>query len=275
MNDNTHVTIAVAQLTCRLGDKEANLAMIESLLAEASGRAQVVCLPELCTTGYDLNELGDAHFELAETIPGPTTERLSSWARKMNLGIVAGLIERDPRVTGLLYDTAVVINRQGELAGLYRKTHLYPAENRFFCAGNDLPVFDLDGLSVGVAICFEEAFPQIFTTLTLRGAQLVFNPSAVPIGYGHLQDVRTRARAQDNQIFVAAANHVGREGNVLYCGRSQIADPRGDVIAMAGDEAPMVVMAELSLGLIPDQRRQEPIFRGLRPELYDRREPGQ
>jgi predicted amidohydrolase len=273
MNDMTHVTVGVTQLTCRLGDKAANLAMIESCLAQASGQAQLVCLPELCTTGYDLEQLGDAHYALAETIPGPTTDRLRDLARDLRLGIVAGIIERDPQVTGLLYDTAVLLNRNGELVGRYRKSHLYPAEHRYFRAGDELPVFDLDGLRVGVAICFEEAFPHIFTTLALRGAQLILNPSAVPVGFGHLQDVRTRARAQDNQFFVAAANHVGKEGKVSYCGRSQIADPRGEVIAMASEDASMLVMAELPLGMIADQRRQEPVFRGLRPELYALRKP--
>jgi predicted amidohydrolase len=102
-----------------------------------------------------------------------------------------------------------------------------------------------------------------------RGAELVLNPSAVPVGFGHLQDLRTRARAQDNQIFVAAVNHVGKEGEVTYCGRSQIADPRGEVIAIAPDAAEATIVAELALDLIRQQRRQEPVFRGLRPELYE------
>src|SRR5918995_925849 len=91
--------------------------------------------------------------------------------------------------------------------------------------------FELAGLRIGIAICFEHAFPQIFTTLARRGAALVVNPSAVPVGFGYLQDLRTRARAQDNQIFVAAVNHVGKEGTVTYCGRSQVADPRGELVA--------------------------------------------
>ena len=108
---------------------------------------------------------------------------------------------------------------------------------------------------------------------TPDGAQIVFNPSAVPVGYGHLQDLRTRARAQDNQFFVAAVNHVGAEGDVTYCGRSQVADPRGDVLVSASDEHPTAVVAELDLALIRDQRLQEPVLRGFRPELYRFRNP--
>ena len=88
------------------------------------------------------------------------------------------------------------------------------------------------------------------------------------MGFGYLQDLRTRARAQDNQIFVAAVNHVGQEDGVTYCGRSLVADPRGEVLAIAPDAAEAAIVAELPLELIRQQRRQEPIFRSLRPELY-------
>jgi predicted amidohydrolase len=89
------------------------------------------------------------------------------------------------------------------------------------------------------------------------------------VGFDHLQDLRTRARAQDNQIFVAAINHVGKEGAITYCGRSQITDPRGEVIAIAPDAAEAAIVAELALDLIREQRQQEPVFRSLRPELYE------
>jgi len=129
-------------------------------------------------------------------------------------------------------------------------------------------VFELVGLRIGIAICFEHAFPQLAQTLARRGAQLVVNASAVPEGFGYLQDLRTRARAQDNQIFVAAVNHVGNEGGIAYCGGTQLADPRGDVVAKASDRQEEVIVAEMVPRLIRDQRRQEPVFRCLRPELY-------
>ena len=164
--------------------------------------------------------LGDAYFDLAETVPGDTTAFLGELARGLDVALVAGVVERQPEVDGLIYDTAVLIDRDGELVGRYRKTHLYPAENEYFRAGSQLPVIRIAGVKVGVAICFEHAFPQIFTTYALRGAQVVFNPSAVPVGYDYLQDVRIPARAQDNQIFVVSVNHVGAEGDITYCGHS-------------------------------------------------------
>lgn len=271
MPPNSHPTVAAVQMTSRLGDKQANLEHASTLLAGLEQSVDIAALPEFFSTGYNLEALGDSLFDLAEPIPGETSKALSRLARDLDLALLAGIVERDPHVDDVIYDTAILISRSGELVGSYRKTHLYPLENRYFRAGASLSVTDLDGLRVGVAICFEHAFPHIFTTLALRGAQLVFNPSAVPVGYGYLQDVRIPARAQDNQIFVVAINHVGPEGQVTYCGGSQIADPRGDRLALASDHAEEVITAPLDLSLIKNQRRQEPIFRGLRPELYEPR----
>jgi predicted amidohydrolase len=269
------VRVAAIQMNCHLADVTANLAQAEALLMEVAGQADVACLPELFNTGYHLDALGQRLFDLAEPVPagphglaGPTVTRLCELAARLDLAIIAGLAERDPLATGLLYDSAVLVNRHGHVCGRYRKSHLYPTEHCFFRPGDALPVFELDGLRVGLAICFEAAFPPIFSTLALQGAQVVFNPSAVPVGYGYLQDLRTRARAQDNQFFVVAINHVGAEADVTYCGQSQVADPRGDVVSLAPDDRPAAIVAELDLALIRDQRLQEPIQRGFRPELY-------
>lgn len=261
--------LALVQMRCRLGEPAANLDHLERLVRQASRQAHLACLPESCDVGYDLKTLGEHMFSLAEPVPGATTARLADVAKRHDVALVAGVTERDPRVHDLLYDTTVIIGRNGQLIGRYRKSHLYPDEHRFFRPGEELPLFEVDGLRVGIATCFELAFPPIFSTLARKGAQLVLNPSAVPVGYGHLQDVRTPARAQDNQIFVAAVNHVGREGEATYCGGSQVADPRGHVLAKAGDDEERVLIAPLPLDRIPEQRRQEPVFRGFRPELYE------
>lgn len=271
------VCVAAVQMRSDLGDKAANLAQAEVLLAEAAGQnAQVACLPELFDVGYDLTMLADGEpGGLAEPVPaapgepaGPTVARLQELARAMDLAIVAGVLERDCREPGVVFDAVVIIDRLGQVRGRYRKTHLYPPERRCFHAGNTLPVFRLHGLRVGVAICFEAAFAPIFATLAVRGAQVVFNPSAVPVGYSHLQDLRTAARAQDNQFFVAAVNHVGSEGSATYCGRSQIAGPRGDLMAIAPGDRPATVTAELDLRMIPLERAREPVLGGFRPTLY-------
>lgn len=268
-DQKTRLHVAAIQMNCVLGDTATNLEQATRLLEEVAPQAEIACLPEFFNVGYNLDALNDRLFDLAEVIPdGKTTRWLMETAHRLKMAIAAGLVEAIPGIIGLLYDTVVLVNRQGELVGRYRKSHLYPAEHRFFRPGDDLPVFGLDGLHVGVATCFEAAFPPIFNTLAMQGAQVIFNPSAVPVGYGYLQDLRTRARAQDNQLFVVAVNHVGDEGGITYCGRSQVANPRGEVIALASDGAPESIVADLDLTLIREQRLQEPIFRGFRPGLY-------
>lgn len=269
MNEAADPRIALVQMNCRLGDPEANLRHADQLLERLEEPLHLACLPETCDVGYDLASLGERLFELAEPIPGPRLDQLAELARRHGCAIAAGVVERDARMHDVLYDTTVLLDRSGRLCGRYRKSHLYPDEHRFFRAGDELPVFDLDGLRVGVATCFELAFPPVFSTLARRGAKLIVNPSAVPVGYGYLQDVRTPARAQDNQVFVAAINHVGREGRAHYCGGSIVADPRGSVLVRASDEDEDVVAATLPLRLVSDQRRQEPVFRGFRPDLYE------
>ena len=260
--------LALVQMACRLGDREGNLADAAALLRRDAPGAELACLPETVDVGYDLATLGPDLVDLAEPVPGPSSDALQQLAVDLDVALVAGVLERDPAIPEVLYDSAVLVERDGTLVGRYRKTHLYPDEHAWFRAGNELPVFELAGWRVGVAICFEHAFPEIFSTLARRGAQLVLNPSAVPVGYGYLQHLRCRARAQDNQMFVAGVNHAGNEGAARYGGGSLIADPRGDVVASADADA-AVVVAELEPGRIRSERLQEPVFRARRPELYE------
>lgn len=261
--------LALVQMRSSLGDKASNLAAAERMLAEVAGEADLACLPETFEVGYDLATLGGDLIDLAEPVPGPTSEALGELAARLGVAVVAGLVERDAAVPEVLYDSVVLLSRDGTLAGRYRKTHLYPEEHRSFRAGGELPVFELDGWKVGVAICFEHAFPEVFSTLARRGAQLVLNPAGIPVGFGYLQELRCRARAQDNQIYVATVNHVGWEGTARYGGASLVADPRGEVLARASTEESQVLVAELEPGRIRSERVQEPVFRARRPELYE------
>lgn len=258
------IKVAAIQMDCIIKDKEQNLIKVITFLEELKGRVDIACFPELFTTGYNLEMLENDLQRLAEPIPGETTKLLAQRAKELGLAILGTIIEREGEA---LYDTTFIIDKHGDLIGKYKKSHLYPKEHRYFKAGEELPVFELDDIKVGVAICFEHAFPQIFTTLALKGVQVIFIPSAVPVGYEYLLNLRTRARAQDNQLFVVAVNRVGREGAISYCGRSLVVNPRGEVIAEAFSEEEILV-GKLDLGLIAKEREQEPILQNLRPELY-------
>ncbi len=243
-----------------------NLAAAEKGIAGLAGRADLVLFPELFTTGY--RRAGMDHAALAEPVPGGrSVERLAAAAREAGLGIAGTILEREGES---VYDTAILIGPDGKLAAKYRKTHLYPAELPYFAAGDELVVAELpeNRLAVGLTICFEHAFPEIFTALALRGAGLILIPSAVPRSYEYLLDLRTRARAQDNQVFVASANLVGFDGQTDWCGRSSIVDPRGAVLVAAGADDEEVIVATVDPALIERERQQEPALGHRRPELY-------
>lgn len=257
--------VVVQQTAPRLGAVDENLARAELRIRGLKGRADLVVFPELFTTGY--RRAGMDHAALAEQLPdGPSVRRLGRAARAAGVAVVGTILEREGDA---IYDTAILIGPGGRLLARYRKTHLYPAEAAYFQAGDELMVASLDGgLRLGLAICFEHAFPEIFTTLALAGAALIVIPSAVPVAFEYLLELRTRARAQDNQVFVAAANLVGFDGYSRWCGRSAIVDPRGQVIAEAGGNDEEEISAELDLGLLHSERRQEQTLANRRPELY-------
>jgi predicted amidohydrolase len=260
------VRVAVAQTAPSVGEVDANVAAVERLVAGLAGSTDLLVLPELFTTGYRRDGLD--HAALAEPIPnGPSVQRLSRAAGSAELSLVGTILEA---ADGQIYDTAIVIDSQGDVAATYRKTHLYPAERAHFGAGDRLVTTHVAGLRVGLAICFEHAFPEIFTELALAGAELIAIPSAVPVGFEHLLDLRTRARGQDNQVFVAAANLVGFDGQTQWCGSSMIVGPRGEVLARAGVKSAEVIEAEIETAAISHERTQEPALANRRPALYPR-----
>lgn len=264
------VAVGLIQMACALKDKRRNLDKALGFLEELRGKADIACLPELFSTGYHLDLIGDDFHDLAEPVPGPTTKRIGEAAAALSIAVLGTIVERDESARDALYDTTFIVDDRGRFVGKYRKSHLYPAEHRYFRTGDQLPTFAVGDLRIGNAICFEHAFPEIFTVLARQGAEVIFIPSAVPKGYEYLLDLRTRARAQDNQVFTVAVNRVGREGDVEYCGRSQVVNPRGEVLVAAPSDEELVLAAALDLSLILKEREQEPVLPNLRPELYRR-----
>jgi predicted amidohydrolase len=266
MAGRSHYKIALIQMASVPGNRDANLAYFENRIAMLDPDVDIAVMPECADIGY-VPERSD-WLQAAAPVPGPTTKRLSDIAVRYDIGLVCGILEADAAVDGVYFSTAVLVDKRGTLIGSYRKSHLYPAEHQWLRPGDELPVFDMDGLRIGIAICFEAAIPQVFTEYAAQGAHLVLNPSAVPVGFDDLQDIRTAARSADNQIFTAAINRAGQEGGVAYCGGSQLCNPKGHVVAKAGDGEEETVIAEIDLNAILPERMKEPSFRALRPSLY-------
>lgn len=250
--------VAALQLAAAVGQPRRNVDRYVAAARSAAG-ADLIVTPELVTTGYDLAVVRERGHELAEPAGGPTVALTAELAAELGATIVLGLLERDGDT---LYDTAAVVTPTGTVS-LFRKTHLYPAEVGLFTAGEELTIVDTPAARVAPLICFEHAFPELATTLALAGAQVLVVPSAVPVGYEYLLELRTRARAQDNQVFAVGCNLTGGG----FCGRSLIADPRGEVLARAS-MAEETVRARLDLSAIGRERAQEPALRLRRPTLY-------
>src|SRR6476659_8003505 len=216
--------VAVAQMEPRLAETERNLdAALERLEEAAAAGAQLLVLPECAIPGYMYDSAEEA-LPFAEEIPGPSSEALEREARRLDLHVVCGLLERDG---DSLRNAAVFVGPDG-LIGTYRKTHLpFLGVDRFVVPGDELPVYDTPLGRIGVEICYDLRFPEVTRTLALRGADLVAHPTNFPVAARIQTELITVARAAENRVYLLTANRCGKERWAEFCGRSQIVDPYG------------------------------------------------
>lgn len=279
--DAGHLRIGLIQMSCA-ADPAANLDKAASRIEEAAGRgATVICLQELFCTQYFCQSERNEMFDLAEPIPGPTTERLGSVAAAHKVVIIAPIFER--RAQGVYHNSAVVIDELGRIAGLYRKMHI-PDDpgyyEKFYFAPGDLDFIahrTSRGL-LGVLICWDQWFPEAARLTALAGAQILFYPTAIGWSPEMAPAVRTRIQnawetvqrghAIANGVFVAAVNRTGIEGDIQFWGNSFVADPFGEVIARADAAKEETLLADCDLNLIEETRRNWPFLRDRRIDAY-------
>ncbi len=268
------------------GDSAENLAKAMSGIREAAGRgAQIVCLQELFRSPYFCREENHDNFELAEPIPGPSTEALGKLAVELQVVIVASLFER--RTAGLYHNTAAVISTDGSVLGIYRKMHI-PDDplyyEKFYFTPGDLgfPNFDTSYGRIGVQVCWDQWYPEGARLSSLRGANILFYPTAIgwhpsekaEFGSAQFDAWRTvqRAHAIANGIFVVAVNRTGFEGppesGIEFWGGSFVADPFGQVIAEAPTDKEETLVVECDLRRVEEVRRNWPFLRDRRVDAY-------
>jgi predicted amidohydrolase len=257
--DSTCITVAAIQMNCIPADLGANLRKAKSLIDAAVERgAQLIVLPELFNTGYRVEE---KDVELAESIPGTTTEWMKQLAQECNVYITGAILETGES-NGLVYDTAVLVGPEGVM-GRYRKTHLWDTENTRFAKGDEFPVFETPWGKIGLQICYEVGFPEGARIMTLKGANIIVYPSAFGSARLYAWDLATRARALENGAYVIAANRTGTEKEVTtFGGHSRIIGPCGNVLEEAKQDDDVIV-AEIDLQKVIDQRRTIPYLRDL------------
>jgi N-carbamoylputrescine amidase len=275
----------LVQMTCS-NDPSKNLAKaIAGVHEAASNGAEIVCLQELFRSQYFCREENAELFDLAETIPGPSTEALSAVAKELQVSIVASLFEK--RALGLYHNTAAIIDADGSLAGLYRKMHI-PDDplyyEKFYFTPGDLGFqnFDTRYSRIGVLVCWDQWYPEGARITSLQGANFLFYPTAIgwhpseKAQYGEAQQDawRTiqRAHAIANGVFVAAVNRTGFEGpqqqGIEFWGSSFVADPFGRVIAQAPVDREQVLVTECDPKQMDEVRRNWPFLRDRRIDAY-------
>jgi N-carbamoylputrescine amidase len=269
-------------------DPQENVDKAAARVAEAARKgAQVVCLPELYRSPYFCQREDQALFDLAETVPGPSTERLSAVARDAGVAVVVPIFEK--RAPGLYHNSAVVLDADGRTAGLYRKMHIPddPAfYEKFYFTPGDLGfrAFDTRFGKVGTLICWDQWYPEGARLTALQGAAVLFYPTA--IGWhphekekhgAHQRDAwRTiqRGHAIANGCYVAAVNRVGKEAGppgqagLEFWGTTFLCDPFGVVVAEASTDREEIVVGEVDLGRIEEVRRGWPFLRDRRIDAY-------
>lgn len=238
--------VAAGQADFQVGDPARNHALIAGLLEEAAGQdADILVLPELANSGYAFESVAEARA-CAEEIPsGPLSTLLKAWSRPRR-SVVCGICERAGR---MLYNSAVIFTH-GELAGVYRKLHLFDREKEWFTPGNaPAPVVSMGGIYAGVMICFDWFFPETARSLALRGAQLILHPANLVLPW--CQDSMI-TRSLENHVFTVTANRSGEERQLRFSGRSQITSPGGKRLAQA--ERDGVIWAEIDPAEADDKR---------------------
>ena len=275
------VAVGLVQMRCS-DDADENLARAMAGVEEAASRgARIVCLQELFRSPYPCQDEDPARFELAESIPGPSTEALSKVAAARRVEVIASLFER--RAPGVYHNTAVLIDSDGRLAGRYRKMHI-PDDplyyEKFYFAPGDLGFrsFDTRDARVGTLVCWDQWFPEAARLSALSGAQILFYPTAIGWQFDEGAEVDAaqhdawqtvqRAHAIANGVFVVAVNRVGVEGSIRFWGQSFVADPFGRVIARASDRDEQTLVVQCDLAAIEKVRREWPFLRDRRIDAY-------
>jgi N-carbamoylputrescine amidase len=292
MADTRKFNVALVQM--RMGpDPEENFAVAMRHIEDAARRgANIVCLPELFRAQYFCQREDLRLFDLAEPIPGPSTARLAEVARKFQVAIIASLFER--RAPGLYHNTAVTLNSDGSIVGVYRKMHI-PDDplyyEKYYFTPGDLGFQAVNTAfgRVGTLVCWDQWYPEGARITALQGAEMLFYPTAIgwhpaekaefgAAQYDAWQTIQ-RSHAIANGVYVAGVNRVGVEhGDVLgnrvdgqgieFWGGSFLADPFGRVIAQASHDAEEILIGEIDLALIEETRRNWPFLRDRRIDAY-------
>ncbi len=269
---NEVLKIAICQMLVSR-DKAANLSRAAAMIRTAAQKAQIVVLPEIFNAPYQTDLLP----QYAESIPGPSTQLLSELAQENNILLIGGSIP-EIDAAGKIYNSCCIFDESGQMIAKHRKLHLFDIEipgqivfkeSDIFTAGQNLAIFDYRNLRLAVLICYDIRFPELARKAALAGAQILVVPAAFNTTTGPAHwEVLLRSRAVDNQLFVMAASPARNpEASYQAWGHSMLVDPWGTIVVEAGTTEE-ILYANLDLALLNKVRRELPVLKHRRPELY-------
>lgn len=239
--------LALAQLECQDGNVEHNMERIVQVTKQYGREHDAIVFPEAYITGFPPESMGR---ELAESLSGPIVHRLTTLARDFKTHIVVGLVEE---LNHHVYNTSVLVGPDGLLLA-YRKIHLWTNE-RWMDRGDAVGRATVPWGQVGLLICYDIEFPEPARATALLGTELILVTNGNMAPYGPTHRLAIRARAQENQVFVAMANRVGHDGSTQYVGGSCLADPYGHIMAELGPDQEDVLSVEMDLARVGESRR--------------------
>ena len=276
------VRVALAQIAVEPLDSKKNIDRMLRICDEVGSGADLLVFPELADLGYVRERdraFGAQYLSAAEPVPGQVTDALGEAARRYGVHIVAGVAERHPSIAATAFNSAVLIDASGRVAGVQRKLHLAGEERHYFVTGRAINVFDTDLGRLTISICYDNYFPEVARAAALRGAEIVCGVFNIPDRADWRERLAALAsvRAYENMNHVVFVNRVGTDAGVPYGGESAIASPPGRVIARGPCLEEAIVTATLRSQAIAEERAWRPIFADRRPEVYrlDEAEGGQ
>lgn len=260
--------IGYVQSAPRLNELHNNIAELQKLISQGK-QADLLVLPELANSGYNFRNRTEAFACSEEVGNGRFHDFISETASLNKQVIITGINER---AGTKLYNSAVMYDRKGKLAGHYRKLHLFMHEKDFFEPGNTgLPVFDIEGIKIGIQVCFDWAFPESWRLLALKGAQIIAHPSNLVLPYAQ-QVIPSYALL--NKTFIITANRVGEDYGLRFTGQSVIAGTKGDVIRKAGADCTETAISDVDINDVSlNITAKNHIFEDRRTDVYQLYEP--
>jgi len=265
----TKIKLALAQIEARRENKKENLRKIQEFTNKAQNQgANLIIFPELSLTGYVMR---DQVYEMAETLPGPSSRIIQDLAKETGLHIIFGMPELSEKAKATIFNTAVLVGPKG-LIGKYRKmylpTHSVFEEKRYFRPGNQVASFGTSLGNIGLCICYDLFFPEVCRLTRLKGAQLIVAISASPAVRRSYFEILTVARALENTAFLAYVNLAGIEEGLQFWGGSRVAGPNGDLIAKARYDVEDLVICDIDFSDMKTAEASIPTLKDLRPEIF-------